>query len=125
MENQENKKQQQPERTFAIPRVYVLEGIEHSVKEMHRMLAEARKKYGARYNEKNEYAVCLRRYNLDDYEATLKEYDLIMAKQSKLPASIRNVIRQHGDNAMRYGIWKYQQEQARPAGQTNKQEKTQ
>jgi len=122
MKNQENKQQQQQ---ISIPREYVLEGIEHSVKEMHRMLAEARKKYGARYNEKNEYAVCLRRYNLDDYEATLKEYDLIMAKQSKLPASIRNVIRQHGDNAMRYGILKYQQEQARPAGQTNKQEKTQ
>ena len=113
MKNQENKQQQQQ---ISIPREYVLEGIKQSVKEMHRMLAEARKKYGARYNEKNEYAVCLRRYNLDDYEATLKEYDLIMAKQSKLPASIRNVIRQHGDNAMRYGIWKYQQEQAKKVG---------
>ena len=113
MKNQENKQQQQQ---ISIPREYVLEGIEHSVKKMHRMLAEARKKYGARYNEKNEYAVCLRRYNLDDYEATLKEYDLIMAKQSKLPASIRNVIRQHGDNAMRYGILKYRQEQAKKVG---------
>ena len=109
MENQENKQQQ--EGTVSIPREYVLEGIEQSVKEMHRMMDEARKKYGARYNEKNEYEVCLRRYNLDDYEATLKEYDLIMAKQSKLPASIRNVIKQHGDNAMRYGIRKYLQEQ--------------
>lgn len=110
MENQENK-QQQAEGSVSIPRGYVLEGIEQSVKEMHRMMTEAKKKYGARYNEKNKYAVCLRRYNLDDYEATLKEYDLIMAKQSKLPASIRNVIRQHGDNAMRYGIRKYLLEQ--------------
>ena len=108
MENQENKQQKQQ---ISIPREYVLEGIEQSVKKMHRMMTEARKKYGASYNEKNEYEVCLRRYYLDDYEATLKEYDLIMAKQSKLPASIRNVIRQHGDNAMRYGIRKYLLEQ--------------
>ena len=108
MENQENKQQKQQ---ISIPREYVLDGIEQSVKEMHRMMTEAKKKYGARYNTKNEYEVCLRRYNLDDYEATLKEYDLIMAKQSKQPASIRNVIKQHGDNAMRYGIRKYLLEQ--------------
>lgn len=114
MENQDNKQQQQTEGSVSIPREYVLEGIEHSVKEMHRMLS-------ARYNEKNEYAVCLRRYNLDDYEATLKEYDLIMAKQSKQPSSIRNVIKQHGDNAMRYGIRKYLLEQK--AQEENKQEK--
>ena len=123
MENQDNKQQQQTEGSVSIPREYVLEGIEQSVKEMHRMLTEAKKKYGDRYNRKNEYEVCLRRYNLDDYEATLKEYDLIMAKQSKRPANIRNVIKQHGDNAMRYGIRKYLLEQK--AQEENKQEKAQ
>ena len=73
MENQDNKQQQQTEGSVSIPREYVLEGIGQSVKEMHRMLTEAKKKYGASYNTKNEYEVCLRRYNLDDYEATLKD----------------------------------------------------
>lgn len=123
MENQDNKQQQQTDGSVSIPREYVLEGIGQSVKEMHRMLTEAKKKYGASYNRKNEYEVCLRRYNLDDYEATLKEYDLIMAKQSKQPANIRNVIKQHGDNAMRYGIRKYLLEQK--AQEENKQEKAQ
>ena len=107
-ENQNNEgQQQQTEGSVSIPREYVLEGVKDVLASMHKMLADAKEKYGYRYNRKNEYEECLRRFNLDNPEDTLKEYDLIMAKQSKEPSSVRGVIRQIGDNAFRYAIKKY------------------
>ena len=115
IENQDNEgQQQQADKTVSIKREFVLEGIKDAVASMHKMLGEARGKYGDRYNRKNEYEECLRRFDLDDTEATLKEYDLIMAKQSKQPSVVRGVIKQIGENAFRYAIKKYlsdQQEQ--------------
>ena len=111
IENQDNEGQQQTDKTVSIPREHVLEGIKDVVASMHKMLGEAREKYGYRYNKKNEYEECLRRFDLDDTEATLKEYDLIMAKQSKQPSVVRGVIKQIGENAFRYAINKYLSEQ--------------
>ena len=99
--------QQQAEGLVSIPREYVLEGVKSTLASMHKMLDDAKRKYGDRYNRKNEYEQCLRRFNLDNPEDTLKEYDLIMSKQSKQPSSVRWVIRQIGDNAFRYAITKY------------------
>lgn len=111
IENQDNEGQQQTDKTVSIPREHVLEGIKDVVASMHKMLGEAREKYGDRYNKKNEYEECLRRFDLDDTEATLKEYDLIMAKQSKQPSIVRGIIKQIGENAFRYAINKYLREQ--------------
>lgn len=110
-ENQNDEGQQQTEGSVSIPREYVLEGVKDVVSSMHKMLDDARRKYGDRYNWKNEYEECLRRFNLDNPEDTLKEYDLIIAKQSKQPSSVRGVIRQIGENAFRYAIKKYLSEQ--------------
>lgn len=110
IENQDNEGQQQTDKTVSIPREYVLEGIKDVVASMHKMLGEAREKYGDRYNKKNEYEECIRRFDLDDTEATLKEYDLIMAKQSKQPSVVRGVIKQIGENAFHYAIIKYLRE---------------
>lgn len=111
IENQDNEGQQQTDKTVSIPREHVLEGIKDVVASMYKMLDEAQGKYGDRYNKKNEYEECLRRFDLDDTEATLKEYDLIMAKQSKQPSVVRGVIKQIGENAFRYAIIKYLNEQ--------------
>lgn len=111
-ENQNNEgQQQQTEGSVSIPREYVLEGVKYVLASMHKMLDDARRKYGDRYNRKNEYEECLRRFDLDNPENTLKEYDLIMAKQSKQPSSVRGVIRQIGENSFRYAIKKHLSEQ--------------
>lgn len=111
-ENQDNEgQQQQTDNTVPIPREYVLEGIKDVLETMYKMLDDAKKKYGDSYNRKNEYEECRRKFDLDDTEATLKEYELIMTKQSKQPSVIRGVIKQIGDNAFRYAIKKHLSEQ--------------
>lgn len=111
-ENQDNEgQQQQTDNSVHIPREYVLEGIKDVLETMYKMLDDAKKKYGDSYNRKNEYEECLRRFDLDDTEATLKEYELIMTKKSKQPSVIRGVIKQIGDNAFRYAIKKHLTEQ--------------
>jgi hypothetical protein len=119
-DKQNNKEQQQQtDGSISIPREYVLEGVKDVLASMHKMLDDAKRKYGHRYNWKNEYEECLRRFNLDNPEDTLKEYDLIMAKQSKLPSTVRGVIRQIGENAFRYAIKKHLNEQQKKSGEEN------
>lgn len=119
-DKQDNKEQQQQtDGSILIPREYVLEGVKDVLASMHKMLDDAKRKYGHRYNWKNEYEECLRRFNLDNPEDTLKEYDLIMAKQSKQPSTVRGVIRQIGENAFRYAIKKYLNEQQKKSGEEN------
>ena len=86
-----------------IPRELVLAGVGESVKAMNEMLEGARTKYGPTYNNNNEYEVATRHFNFKDSEAVLREYDLIREKRSAQPASVRRVIQQIGDNALRYG----------------------
>lgn len=85
-----------------IPRERVLEGIKEAVKEMLKMMREAKAKYGIHYNTKNEYEVFCRRFDTNDAEKILQEFDLIRAKQSQQPSVIRGVIKQLGENAFRY-----------------------
>ena len=94
--------EQQGKQMVEIPRERVLEGIKEAVKEMLKMMREAKAKYGIHYNTKNEYEVFCRRFNTNDAEKILQEFDLIRAKQSQQPSVIRGVIKQLGENAFRY-----------------------
>lgn len=96
-----------------IPRERVLEGIKEAVKEMLKMMREAKAKYGIHYNTKNEYEVFCRRFDTNDVEKILQEFDLIRAKQSQQPSVIRSVIKQLGENAFRYCymMWRKEQEE--------------
>ena len=96
-----------------IPRERVLEGVKEAVKEMLKMMREAKAKYGIHYNTKNEYEVFCRRFDTNDAEKILQEFDLIRAKQSNQPAVIRGVIKQLGENAFRYCyvMWAKEQKQ--------------
>lgn len=85
-----------------ISRERVLEGIKEAVKEMLKMMREAKAKYGIHYNTKNEYEVFCHRFDTNDAEKILQEFDLIRAKQSQQPSVIRGVIKQLGENAFRY-----------------------
>lgn len=104
--------QQMPEGVIILPKEYVLEGMENAMKEMHRMMSEARVKYGNRYNEKNEYEEFCRRFpGADDAERVLAEFEMVFDKKSSQPAGIRGTIKQLGDNARRYAYVKWLQEQ--------------
>jgi len=75
-------------------------------KEIDKMLADARKEYGARYNKKNQYEELYRRFgdpqiNPDKF---YDEYKLILNKQSTLPAAVRNVVDSIGNRAC-YAYW--------------------
>ena len=94
-----------------IPRERVLEGIKEAVKEMLKMMREAKAKYGIHYNTKNEYEVFCRRFDTNDAEKILQEFDLIRAKQSQQPSVIRSVIKQLGENAFRYCYMMWRKEQ--------------
>ena len=94
-----------------VPRERVLEGIKEAVKEMLKMMREAKAKYGIHYNTKNEYEVFCRRFGTNDAEKILQEFDLIRAKQSNQPAVIRGVIKQLGENAFRYCYMMWRKEQ--------------
>ena len=70
-------------------------------KEIDKMLKEARMKYGNRYNKKNQYEELYRRFgdpqkNPDKF---YDEYKLILAKQSTLPAAVRNTVDSIGNRA--------------------------
>lgn len=102
---QENK---QPQTVgFVIPREYLLKGIAEAVKEKQKMLERAREKYKERYNWKNDFEECIRRFGFKDHEKLLKEYELIWQKMSNQPSIIRSVIRQIGDRARELAINKY------------------
>ena len=92
---------------FVIPREYLLQGIGEAVKDLKKELERARKKYGSRYNWKNDFEGCIRRFGLEDNEKLLNEYEKICQKKSNEPSSIRSVICQIGDNAREYALKKY------------------
>lgn len=107
----EQELQQQGMQMVDVPRERVLEGIKEAVKQMLKMMRDAKAKYGIHYNTKNDYEVFLRRFGTNDAEAILKEFDLIRAKQSQQPSVIRNVIKQLGENAFRYCYMMWTKEQ--------------
>ena len=94
-----------------VSRERVLEGIKEAVKQMLKMMRDARAKHGIHYNTKNDYEVFCRRFGTNDAEKILQEFDLIRAKQSNQPAVIRGVIKQLGENAFRYCYMMWLKEQ--------------
>lgn len=94
-----------------VSRERVLEGIKEAVKQMLKMMRDARAKHGIHYNTKNDYEVFCRRFGTNDAEKILQEFDLIRAKQSNQPAVIRGVIKQLGENAFRYCYMMWRKEQ--------------
>lgn len=107
----EQELQQQGMQMVDVPRERVLEGIKEAVKQMLKMMREAKVKYGIHYNTKNEYEVFCRRFGANDAEKILQEFDLIRAKQSNQPAVIRKVIKELGENAFRYCYMMWAKEQ--------------
>ena len=103
--------QQQGMQMVDVPRERVLEGIKEAVKQMLKMMRDAKAKYGIHYNTKNEYEVFCRRFGTNDAEKILQEFDLIRAKQSNQPAVIRKVIKELGENAFRYCYMMWTKEQ--------------
>ncbi len=93
--------EQQPQEVREIPTELLLEEIRNAVKAMRNMLIKAKNEYGRRYVKTNNYEVTEKRFDLDNTEKVLAEYDLIQKKQSGLPVSVRRVIGQLGDNALR------------------------
>ena len=107
----EKELQQQGMQMVDVPRERVLEGIKEAVKQMLKMMRDARVKYGIHYNTKNEYEVFCRRFGTNDAEKILQEFDLIRAKQSNQPAVIRKVIKELGENTFRYCYMMWTKEQ--------------
>ncbi len=103
-EQQSGRKEQKIE----LSRERVLEGIKEAVRQMQKMMFDAKVRYGADYNQNNEYEVFCRRFGADDAEKILHEFDLIRARLSDQPAVIRKVIKELGENAFRYcyAMWK-------------------
>lgn len=93
--------EQQPQEVREIPTELLLEEIRNAVKAMRNMLIKAKNEYGRRYVKTNDYEVAEKRFDLDNTEKVLAEYDLIQKKQSEQTASVRRVIAQLGDNALR------------------------
>lgn len=107
----EKELQQQGMQMVDVSRERVLEGIKEAVKQMLKMMRDAKAKYGIHYNTKNEYEVFCRRFDTNDAEKILQEFDLIRAKQSQQPSVIRGVIKQLGENAFRYCYMMWRKEQ--------------
>lgn len=109
MEGKNNTQNEQ--QGLVIPREYFIDGIKEAKSQIWKMEAAAKLKYGQRYNWKNSFEECERRFGFSDNEKILNEYELICNKQSKQPAVIRRVIEQMGDSACRYALNRYQEEQ--------------
>ena len=103
--------QQQGQQMVDVSRERVLEGIKEAVKQMLKMMRDAKAKHGIHYNTKNDYEVFCRRFGTNDAEKILQEFDLIRAKQSQQPSVIRNVIKQLRENAFRYCYMMWAKEQ--------------
>lgn len=107
------KEKKQSDGSMHIPREYFLEGMKDSVKKVRKMMADARERYGSRYNPKNDYEEFSRRFGMTDTEKILSEYELLLNKKSNEPAVIRRVLQQMGDNACMVAVCRYKQEESK------------
>lgn len=94
-----------------IPHEYLIEGVKKAVSDVLKMMNDARKKYGNRYNKKNDYEVFDRRFGYNDPEKLWAEFELIWQKKSNQPAALRKVITAIGLSARDYALHKYAMEQ--------------
>ena len=106
----ENDDQQAENGMFEIPHDYLIEGVKVAVGDVHKMLNNARKKYGNHYNEKNDWEVFSRRFGYSDHEKLWAEFELIWQKKSNQPAAIHKVIQAIGLEARSYALRKYAME---------------
>ena len=106
---------EQEKKSIQLPKEYFIEGVKQSVKDVQKMMNDARSKYGNRYNKKNDYEEFGRRFGYKDPEKIWAEFELVWVKWSKQPASIRKVISAIGNAARNYALQRYvsehQQEQ--------------
>ncbi len=94
-----------------IPHEYLIEGVKKAVRNVLKMMNDARLKYGDRYNKKNDYEVFERRFGYNDPEKLWAEFELIWQKKSNQPAALRKVITAIGLSARDYALHKYAMEQ--------------
>lgn len=94
-----------------IPHEYLIEGVKKAVKDVLKMMNDARLKYGNRYNKKNDYEMFDRRFGYNDPEKLWAEFELIWQKKSNQPAALRKVITAIGLSARDYALHKYAMEQ--------------
>ena len=94
-----------------IPHEYLIEGVKKAVRDVRKMMNDARLKYGNRYNKKNDYEMFDRRFGYNDPEKLWAEFELIWQKKSNQPAALRKVITAIGLSARDYALHKYAMEQ--------------
>ena len=94
-----------------IPHEYLIEGVKKAVRDVHKMMNDARLKYGNRYNKKNDYEMFDRRFGYNDPEKLWAEFELIWQEKSNQPAALRKVITAIGLSARDYALHKYAMEQ--------------
>lgn len=109
----EQEKQQQ-QQGIELPHEDLITGVRKVVENIRKSLKDAREKYGARYNRKNDYEEFGRRFGYDDPERLWHEFDLVWQKRSNEPASIRRVLLEIGNGARTYAIKKYLKAHAKP-----------
>lgn len=108
---EETKPQQAPQAQMVkIPHEYLIEGVKQAAEELKTKMAQARKKYGSRYNSKNVYEEFGRRFGYNDPERIWEEFHLISNKQSKQPSTIREVIKLIGEMARYSAISRMREE---------------
>lgn len=86
---------------FSVKREDMQKYVQKAWQEMQGFLQGQRKKYGKRYNSKNDYEQIDRRFGnaYQDPQKFLDEFMLIQQKRSSQPASVRTVIRHIGARA--------------------------
>lgn len=109
----EQEKQQQRQ-SIELPHEDLIQGVRKTVYNIQQAMKDAREKYGARYNKKNDYEEFGRRFGYDDPERLWHEFDLVWQKCSGEPASIRRVLLEIGNGARTYAIKKYLKAHAKP-----------
>lgn len=109
----EQEKQQQ-QQGIELPHEDLITGVRKVVENIRKSLKDAREKYGARYNKKNDYEEFGRRFGYDDPERLWHEFDLVWQKCSNEPSSIRRVLLEIGNGARTHAIKKYLKAHAKP-----------
>lgn len=99
---------------FSVKREDMQKYVQKAWQEMQGFLHDQRKKYGNRYNSKNDYEQIDRRFDNahQDPQKFLDEFMLIQQKRSSQPASVRTVIQHIGARAFQLATIDAQANQA-------------
>lgn len=94
----------QPQQGVSVTGEDISRFIPDALFELKKVLHEARKKHGPRYNEKNKYEQALRKFDFNDAEKVAHEWVKIREKRSTLSSTMRSVFKEVGDAAMALAI---------------------